>query len=253
MVLTQVQIAESCRVYFWKAFLRCAGSQFVLALLDFYAIHRIISHATWDVLTKGNHAPLVIGTGYNRKAFPWYTAPAKQPERETLTSEAGGCIHHRNGVGIWCNSSSLLWHFVLIVFWWAARLPIFDSLISFFVVAQALHSAMSKPTRRVVKEKHWEVDSEASFRMVCCFSLCHAKTTSLGSSWVFWNGFQPEFLLVSFDFNMNMRCFSRHNISVMFQSESLNLDLPGWRGATVHSMFAACGRVNCFVSNFFLS
>lgn len=35
-----------CRVYFWKAFLRCAESQFVLALLD--AIHRIISHATWD-------------------------------------------------------------------------------------------------------------------------------------------------------------------------------------------------------------
>ena len=79
-----------CRVYFWKAFLRCAESQFVLALLDSHAIHRIISHATWDVLTKGNHAPLVIGTGYNRKAFPWYTAPAKQPERETLTSEAGG-------------------------------------------------------------------------------------------------------------------------------------------------------------------
>ena len=42
-----------------------------------------------DDLTKGTFSPLVIGTGYNRKAFPWYTAPAKQPEKE-LTSEAGG-------------------------------------------------------------------------------------------------------------------------------------------------------------------
>ena len=159
-----------------------------------------------------------------------------------------------DGVGIWCNSSSPLWHFVLIVFWWDARLPIFDSLISFFGVAQALHSAMSKPTRRVVKEKHWEVDSEASFRMVCCFSLCHAKTTSLGSSWVLWNGFRPEFLLVSFDFiYMNMRCFSQHCSQWCFNRKVFHLDLPGWRGATVHSMFAACGRVNCFVSNFFLS
>eukprot|EP00434_Breviolum_minutum_P009358 symbB.v1.2.008246.t2/scaffold515.1/size193321/8 len=56
--------------------------------------------------------------GYNRKAFPWYTAPSKQPERETLTSEA-------------------------------------------------LHSAMSKPTRRVVKEKHWEVDSEGEEVPLC--------------------------------------------------------------------------------------
>lgn len=100
-----------CRVMqglFLEGFSEVCWITVCLGTLGLYAIHRIISHATWDVLTKGNHAPLVIGTGYNRKAFPWYTAPAKQPERETLTSEAGGCIHHRNGVGIWCNSSSPL-------------------------------------------------------------------------------------------------------------------------------------------------
>eukprot|EP00435_Cladocopium_sp_Y103_P014773 s2202_g3.t1 len=56
--------------------------------------------------------------GYNRKAFPWYTGPAKQPERQTLSNEA-------------------------------------------------LKSAMNKPVRRVMKDKHWEVDSEGEDVPLC--------------------------------------------------------------------------------------
>ena len=60
----------------------CLGPQWWLVWIDCVVL--------WDVSPMPQASPQMLG--YNRKAFPWYTGAAKQPERQTLSNEAQGSI-----------------------------------------------------------------------------------------------------------------------------------------------------------------